>query len=90
MRANRTMKRAADFIDLALLDPDASSSERPPKIAPDAIVAGIYGTLHSWLSSGANGGFRELMPDLVYQAVLPYFGPEVARKEMVAARVRQG
>lgn len=84
-RANRTMKRAGDFIDLALLESGISHSSPPPKIAPEAIVAGIYGALYSRLAKGVRGGFRELLPGLAYQAVLPYFGREIARREMARA-----
>jgi hypothetical protein len=41
--------------------------------------------IHSRLASGAGGGFRELLPEFMYFAVLPYFGAEVASAEMQAA-----
>jgi AcrR family transcriptional regulator len=78
------MKRAADFIDLARLEME--ESESPPQIAPEGIVAGIHAIVHSRLSTGANDGFRELLPEFMYFAVLPYFGAEAASAEMQAAR----
>jgi AcrR family transcriptional regulator len=75
------MKRAADFIDLARDD-----SEEPPQIAPEGIVAGIHAIVHSRLSTGATDGFRGLLPEFMYFAVLPYFGADVAGTEMQAAR----
>lgn len=79
-----TMKRATDFIDLARREPGGSDST--PSIAPEGIVAGIHAIVHSRLSTRANDGFRELLPEFMYFAVLPYFGAEAARSEMQAAR----
>jgi AcrR family transcriptional regulator len=78
------MKRIADFIDLARSD--AEGGESPPPIAPEGIVAGIHAVVHSRLATGANDGFRELLPEFMYFAVLPYFGSEVASAEMQAAK----
>lgn len=78
------MKRAADFIDLARLE--AGEDESPPQIAPEGIVAGIHAIVHSRLSTGATDGFRDLLPDFMYFAVLPYFGADTASAEVRAAR----
>jgi AcrR family transcriptional regulator len=78
------MKRAADFIDLARLE--AGESESPPQIAPEGIVAGVHAIVHSRLCTGATDGFRGLLPEFMYFAVLPYFGAEGASAEMRAAR----
>ncbi len=78
------MKRAADFIDLAR--GEAGESETPPQIAPEGIIAGIHAIVHSRLSTGATEGFRGLLPEFMYFAVLPYFGAEAASAEMQAAR----
>lgn len=83
MRAE-AMKKAADFIDLARVE--AGELEAPPQIAPEGIVAGIHAIVHSRLSTGATDGFRELLPEFMYFAVLPYFGAEAAGAEMQAAR----
>lgn len=80
----KVMKRIADFVDAAR---DASGGdESPPPIAPEGIVAGIHAIVHARLATGANDGFRELLPEFMYFAVLPYFGAEVAEAEMQAAR----
>lgn len=78
------MKKAADFIDLARTEID--EAESPPQIAPEGIVAGIHAVIHSRLSTGASDGFRQLLPEFMYFAVLPYFGAEAAAAEMHAAR----
>jgi AcrR family transcriptional regulator len=78
------MKRATDFIDLAR--EEMEESESPPSIAPEGITAGIHAVIHSRLATGENEGFRELLPEFMYFAVLPYFGSETASAEMSAAR----
>jgi AcrR family transcriptional regulator len=83
-RRAEAMKRAADFIDLARFEAD--EDESPPQIAPEGIVAGIHAIVHSRLSTGAGDGFRGLLPEFMYFAVLPYFGAEAASAEMRAAR----
>jgi AcrR family transcriptional regulator len=83
-RRAEAMKRAADFIDLAR--EEADESESPPQIAPEGIIAGIHAIVHSRLSTGASEGFRGLLPEFMYFAVLPYFGAEAASAEMQAAR----
>lgn len=84
--AKRTeaMGRITAFVDLARAE--AEEGESPPSIAPEGIVAGIHAVVHSRLATGANEGFRELLPEFMYFAVLPYFGAEVASAEMQAAR----
>jgi len=78
------MKRIADFVDSAR---DVSGGdESPPPIAPEGIVAGIHAIVHARLATGAGDGFRELLPEFMYFAVLPYFGAEMAEVEMQASR----
>lgn len=84
-RRAEAMKRATDFIDLAR--EAASEAESPPPIAAEGIVAGIHAVVHARLAAGENEGFRELLPEFMYFAVLPYFGAEMADVEMRAARV---
>jgi AcrR family transcriptional regulator len=83
-RRAEALKRAADFIDLARFD--SEDGEAPPQIAPEGIVAGIHAIVHSRLSTGAADGFRGLLPEFMYFAVLPYFGAAAAGAEMQAAR----
>jgi AcrR family transcriptional regulator len=78
------MKRVGDFIDLARLETEGQES--PPGIAPEGIVAGIHAVVHGRLSTGATEGFRALLPEFMYFAVLPYFGAAAASAEMQAAR----
>jgi AcrR family transcriptional regulator len=82
------MKKVGDFIDLARLE--SEGDESPPRIAPEGIVAGIHAVVHARLSTGATEGFRQLLPEFMYFAVLPYFGAAAASAEMAAARVGSG
>jgi len=79
-----SMKRATDFIDSARHA--ATGTDAPPAIAAEGILAGMHAVVHAKLAAGDEGGFRELLPDFMYFAVLPYFGAEVAEAEMQAAR----
>jgi len=79
------MKRVTDFIDSARQI--SVGGEAPPPIAAEGIVAGIHAVVHARLAAGESDGFRELLPEFMYFAVLPYFGVEMADAEMKAARV---
>jgi AcrR family transcriptional regulator len=81
---SKAMKRITDFIDSARRAPDGN--EAPPPIAAEGIVAGMHAVVHAKLAAGEETGFRELLPDFMYFATLPYFGPDVAGAEMRAAR----
>jgi AcrR family transcriptional regulator len=84
--AKRTeaMKRATAFIDRARAE---LSEEAPPAIAPEGVAAGIHSVIHARLAAGADDGFRQLLPEFMYFAVMPYFGAEAANAAMQAAAV---
>jgi AcrR family transcriptional regulator len=64
---------------------EAADSPPAPAIAPEAIASGIHQLLHSRLAAGESGGFAALLPELMFVAVLPYYGPDAAREEMRAS-----
>ena len=74
------LARSHAFFDLARMEPGAS--EAVPAITPEAIASGIHVILHSRLAAGDRNHFRRLLPELMYIAVLPYFGGDAARAEM--------
>lgn len=80
-RRTEAMERAAAAMDVAREE----SGDRAPAISAEAVVAGILAVLHTRLAANQRGGFLELLPELTYLAVLPYFGPEVAAAEMRAS-----
>ncbi len=84
--AKRTaaMRRLTAFLDRAR--EEAEGRESPPSIAGEGIAAGIHSVIHSRLATGANEGFRQLLPEFMYFAVLPYFGADAASAEMQAAK----
>lgn len=87
-RVQQTLGRAARFFELARVEPRAR--EVPPQIAGTAVASGIYGILYRRLASELTAPLRELLPELVHYAVLPYFGAEAAGMEIEAARARLG
>jgi AcrR family transcriptional regulator len=76
------MGRINGFLDQAR---EAAGEESPPAIAGEGIAAGIHAVIHSRLATGSSDGFRQLLPEFMYFAVLPYFGAELAGAEMQAA-----
>jgi AcrR family transcriptional regulator len=82
-RRGAAMGRINLFLDRAR--EVASKSESPPPIAGEGIAAGIHAVIHSRLATGSSDGFRQLLPEFMYFAVLPYFGAELASAEMQAA-----
>ncbi len=80
--AKRTeaMERAARAVDLAREE----GEDDAPAISAEAVVAGILAVLHSRLAGRQDKGFARLLPELMYLAVLPYFGAEAAAAEMRA------
>ena len=77
------LRRITSFLDRARGERDGT--EPPPPIASEGIVAGVHAVIHSRLATRGDG-FRPLLPELMYFAVLPYFGSTVASEEMAGAR----
>jgi len=77
-KRTEAMGRAAELMDLAREESDGTA----PAISAEAVVAGILAVLHGRLSSEKTTGFRQLLPELMYLAVLPYFGADAAAAEM--------
>lgn len=74
------MERAAAMIDLAREE----GGDGAPTISAEAIVAGILAVLHIRLAGKPGAAFASLLPELMYLAVLPFFGPDAAAAEMQA------
>ncbi|HEU4463239.1 MAG TPA: TetR/AcrR family transcriptional regulator [Solirubrobacterales bacterium] len=75
---SEAMGRAARLVDLAREE----SGGRAPAISAEAVVAGILAVLHTRLASEQEDGFGLLLPELMYLAVLPYFGADEASAEL--------
>jgi AcrR family transcriptional regulator len=61
---------------------EAPAGEAPSAIAAAGIVGGIEALLYSRLNRGETDGIGALLPSLMYFAVLPYEGHEVASEEL--------
>lgn len=79
-KRTEAMERAAMMMDNAREESEGLA----PAISAEAVVAGILAVLHSRLAAEQTDGFARLLPELMYLAVLPYFGPEAAASEMRA------
>lgn len=77
-RRSAAMARAAKLVDLARSEGDAEA----PAISAEAVVAGILAVLHTRLAGEHDSGFQPLLPELMYLAVLPYFGAAAAADEL--------
>jgi AcrR family transcriptional regulator len=77
-KRTEAMERAAEMMDLAREESDGIA----PAISAEAVVAGILAVLHTRLGARQAQGFTQLLPELMYLAVLPYFGAEAAAAEM--------
>lgn len=75
------LERARGFLDRGRVAGSDTLGEAP-QLAPEAIASGIHMVIHSRLAAGNRDGFRALLPELMYVAVLPYFGPDTAKFEM--------
>lgn len=75
------MGRATAMMDLAREESEGTA----PAISAEAVVAGILTVLHTRLSAQEGADLSRLLPELMYLAVLPYFGPDAAAAEMHAS-----
>ncbi|HET6997120.1 MAG TPA: TetR/AcrR family transcriptional regulator [Solirubrobacterales bacterium] len=78
------MKRVNAFLNRAR--EEAGDGQVPPAIAGEGVAAGIHAVIHSRLATGSKEDFRQLLPEFMYFAVMPYFGAERANAEMQAAK----
>jgi AcrR family transcriptional regulator len=81
-KRTEAMTRASTMMDLAREESDDSA----PAISAEAVVAGILAVLHARLPAEKQGEYLRLLPELMYLAVLPYFGAATASAEMQGSR----
>lgn len=82
-KRDELLEHFATCLDTQVRDslPDAA----PSAVSAAGIVGGIESLLYSRLYRGSGGDVEALLPSLMYFAVLPYEGHEVASEEMTAA-----
>lgn len=78
-RRDKLVQRFGTYLERATA---AGNGAPTPTIAPEAVAAGIHSVLHSRLANREDGKLRQLLPEFMYIAVLPYFGVEEARAEL--------
>lgn len=79
-RLYRMLELCIDLIDAGrqqLDDPDSVS-----RLKAEAVVGAIYEAVLTGLQRTGVEGFPDLVPKLMYIAVLPYLGPEAAQEEL--------
>lgn len=82
-KRGHALERVISFLDQARAI--GNPSPNPPRLAGEGIAAGIHAVIHSRLTAGSSDGLRQLLPEFMYFAVLPYFGAELASAEMQTA-----
>ena len=75
----------------ALIEENARKflDETAPTLTAETIVGGIYEVVYTRVLRGEIRQLPELLPDLVYSALLPYLGPETAvaeRRRLIEAQ----
>jgi AcrR family transcriptional regulator len=80
-RRDELLDHFASCLD-AQVRAEAPAGEAPSAIAAAGIVGGIEALLYSRLNRGETEGIGALLPSLMYFAVLPYEGHEVASEEL--------
>lgn len=85
LRRDELLDKLAGWIDAQVRD---ELPERPSAIASAGVVGGIDALLYSRLNRGETDDLESLLPSLMYFAVLPYAGSEVAAEEFGAAALR--
>lgn len=74
------MQALVEFIDLGrqeLPDPDSIS-----RATAEAVGGSIYHQMHTAIERGQLDQGKEMVPQFMYSAVLPYLGPEAAMREL--------
>lgn len=80
-RRDDLLDRFSSCLD-SMVRAEAPGGEAPSAIAAAGIVGGIEALLYSRLNRGETDGLEGLLPSLMYFAVLPYEGREVASEEL--------
>lgn len=80
-RRDDLLDRLSSCLD-SMVRAEAPAGEAPSAIAAAGIVGGIEALLYSRLNRGETDRLEDLLPSLMYFAVLPYEGHEAASEEL--------
>jgi AcrR family transcriptional regulator len=81
-RRDELLDRFSSCLDTQVRAESAAGEPAPSAIAAAGIVGGIEALLYSRLNRGEADDLSSLLPSLMYFAVLPYEGHEVASEEL--------
>jgi AcrR family transcriptional regulator len=84
VRRNQAM-RALTEVFATTGSEDSDARELPP-VALLSLVGGLAEILYQEIAAGATAELPDLIPDLMYTAVLPILGPEAAERELERGR----
>jgi len=60
---------------------DSTEGPRPPALVAEMIVGGVYEVVYARVLQGQTGELPNLQHDLAYSVMLPYIGPDAAKRE---------
>jgi AcrR family transcriptional regulator len=79
----RGIQRMIDLLDEGRTQ--AEDPDRLSKATAESLAGGILTQIYAAVAKGPLGPEAELVPELMYTAVLPYLGPEAAAEELTIA-----
>ncbi len=68
------------YIELLDIGPDDSYPNMPPPVMREASVGGIFELLHNYILQGRTQRLTELVDYVMYIAITPFAGAEIAGK----------
>jgi len=89
----RSRRDAAMRVFVEFLEPGRAAAPRGlvvPELAAEVVVGGIYEIIYSRLQRNAADELIEMLPDLLYCALLPYIGHRAAERAVAETRVHAG
>jgi AcrR family transcriptional regulator len=89
----RSRRDAAMRVFVDFLEPgraEAPDGIVVPTLAADIVVGGIYEIIYSRLQRNAADELVEMLPELLYSALVPYIGHRAAERAVADARQRAG
>ncbi|MBS1870936.1 MAG: TetR/AcrR family transcriptional regulator [Actinobacteria bacterium] len=89
----RSRRDAAMRVFVDFLEPGRAEAPRGlvvPALAGEVVVGGLYEIIYARLQRNAADELVEMLPDLLYCALLPYVGHRAAEKAVDQARERDG
>jgi AcrR family transcriptional regulator len=85
VRRNQAMRTLTEVFASTTGAEDDQARKLPP-VALLSLLGGLAEILYQEISNGAAANLPELLPDLMYTAVLPILGPEAAERELKRGR----